>query len=162
VRAPEFLNARRARAFVAIGFSSACLSLAFGATACRTQAERELGREVTAIAHLVNQVRDVKNPKQRAPALAALREAACRAPEVCQLQQTCLQPYQLEAHALGLVEQVTLALSNNSELPNDAERKAAALALVQNSERELKGAHDMMLVCLKLQTELEERYVAKR
>jgi hypothetical protein len=141
---------------------AAFLYLLVGLSACRTQAERELGREVTAMAHLVNQVRDVKNPKQRAPALATLRDAACTAPEVCQLQQACLQPYQLEAHALGLSEQVSQALEQNSELPQDLARKGAALELIQSSERELKGAHDMMLVCLRLQTELEERYVAKR
>jgi hypothetical protein len=114
-----------------------------------------LGREVTHVAHLVNQLRDAPNAA-KAPKLEALQNATCARPEVCQLQQLCVQAYALEAKALGVAGEVGEALRTG------AGNREAAAQLLAASERELQHAHQLMLRCLESQSELEREFVAKR
>jgi hypothetical protein len=126
-----------------------------GLSACRSQADREVGLEVTRVAHLVNQLREAPNAA-KALNLEALQNASCVHPEVCQLQQVCAQAYALEAKALGVASNVRAALSAGSG------SRLGAAQLLDSSERELEHAHQLMLRCVELQAELERAFVAKR
>jgi hypothetical protein len=126
-----------------------------GFSGCRSQAERELGREVSLHSHLINQVRDASSDA-RAAKLAALQAAACKAPEVCQLQQMCLQAYTLEAKTLAVVKQVKAAVLTGTGNPE------SGVQLLTSSERDLEHAHALMVRCVEVQGDLERKYLAKR
>jgi hypothetical protein len=136
------------------GCAVALVSLV-GLGGCRSQAERELGREVSLHSHLINQVRDASSDA-RATKLAALQAAACKAPEVCQLQQVCLQAYTLEAKTLAVVQQVKAAVLSGA---GNAE---TGVQLLTSSERDLEHAHALMVRCVEVQGDLERKYLAKR
>jgi hypothetical protein len=155
-RRPQiFRQSAQGRALAVLGRASMVALLLVAASSCRTEKERELGREITRLAHLINQLRDASNAG-KSTSLAQLESAQCSEAEACQLQQVCVQAYQLQVKSMNVAERVKQALTEG------ASEQAVATQLLAASEKDLKLAHDLMLQCVELQGDLERRYVAKR
>lgn len=105
--------------------------------------------------HLINQVRDASG-EPRAAKLAALEAAPCKTPEVCQLQQVCLQAYTLEAKTLEVVNRVKAAVLTGTG------NRESGVELLSASERDLEHAHQLMVRCVEVQGELVRKHLAKR
>jgi hypothetical protein len=114
---------------------------------CRSEKEREISREVAAMAHLVNQLRDAPHNAKEEP-LRAATAVHCKSPQACELQQVCVQAYRLHADAILLSVH-----ASRSDTTPDVIRDVLARA-----ERDLGVAKDGMERCVALQGELTREY----
>ncbi len=123
-----------------------CLSFV-ALCACRSEKEREVSREIAAMAHLINQLRDAPHNAKAEP-LRLASEIQCKAAPVCELQQVCVQAYRLHADAIQLGVQASRSESN-PDLIRD---------VLARAERDLGLAKDGMDRCVALQGELTREY----
>lgn len=114
---------------------------------CRSEQEREVSREVAAMAHLVNQVREAPHNAKAEP-LRQASAATCKAAPVCELQQVCVQAYRLHADAVELGVSASRA-TNDPDLIRD---------VLARAERDLALAKEGMERCVALQGELTREY----
>lgn len=138
----DFASLFAARALAACG-----VALAFTVCGCRSEAEREVSREVAAMAHLINQLREAPHNAKTEP-LRVASEAACKAPPVCELQQVCVQAYRLHADAVALGVKASRA-DTSPALIRD---------VLSRVERDLTLAKEGMDRCVALQGELTREY----
>jgi hypothetical protein len=115
--------------------------------ACRSQQEREVSREIAAMAHLINQLREAPHNAKTQP-LRAASELGCKAAPACELQQVCVQAYRLHADAVQLGVVASRAEDNPTLIRDVLER----------AERDLTLAKEGMARCVALQGELTREY----
>lgn len=114
---------------------------------CRSEKEREASREIAAMAHLINQLREAPNNAKAEP-LRAAGDVPCKAAPACELQQVCVQAYRLHADAIELGVSASRA-ETNPQLVRD---------VLARAERDLALAKDGMDRCVALQGELTREY----
>jgi hypothetical protein len=128
----------------------AVIVAAFVVCACRSEAEREVSREVAAVAFAVNQLREAAHNDKEKP-LAQLLAVSCTAPPACELQQVCASAYRLHADAVELGVQA-------SKLGSDGYGPLIAADLLKRAEKQLEDANAGSKRCVQLQGELTREY----
>lgn len=131
-------------------FALGAVCVALSASACRSEAERELSREVASVAHAVNQLREAPNNGKETP-LAALRAMTCKSAPACELQQVCASAYVLHLEAVQMGVQA-------GQLGNAGYGPQLAADLLARAEKQLGDAKLAAEHCVELEGEFTRRY----
>lgn len=121
-----------------------------GVGACRSEAEREVSREVAAVAFAVNQLREAPTNAKGEP-LTTLLGLTCKAPPACELQQVCASAYRLHAEAVQMGVQA-------SQLGSGGYGPQLAADLLARAEKQLAEAKAGTERCVALEGELTRRW----
>lgn len=131
-------------------FGWAVVGAALSVGACRSEAARKVSREVAAVAHAVNQLREAAHNDKERP-LAQLLAVPCTSAPACELQQVCASAYRLHADAVELGVQA-------SKLGSDGYGPLIAADLLKRAEKQLEDANAGSKRCVELQGELTREY----
>ncbi len=119
---------------------------------CRSQAEREASREIAQLIYMVGQLRDAPSNEKEEP-LARLKQQPCSSPRACQLQQLCVQGYDLHTRALKTASQVRKAMNQGNA------DTAGAAQLLEMSQQDLMRAKGLTEQCVALEGELTREHL---
>ena len=125
------------------------LGLPLAIDGCKSQAERQLSRDVARIAHRVNELRNAPNNAKLVP-LEKLREEPCEQAAVCELQTLCVQAYSLHVKSI----QATSGLRERLR-SDDVPAGLSAGLVLEAAEKDLKRSRTLIQRCLERQGELE-------
>lgn len=138
------------RRYFAIGVPCIALFASMTLCACRSEAERELSREVASVAHAVNQLREAPNNAKETP-LAGLRAMTCKSAPACELQQVCASAYTLHLEAVKMAAQA-------AQLGNAGYGPQLAADLLARAEKQLADAKLAAEHCVELEGDFTRRY----
>ena len=119
--------------------------------ACRGEAEEARRAEAGRVARAVELLREAPGEGKR-PLLAALKQVACSAEDVCQLKQRCLDAYGVHAGAVEALAAV------RRELQGASGASPASGELLRRAESDLERASALARECADLEGAARRAY----